>query len=396
MIRINVISFFAIVITTVVSCEKFDVDKSIEYCATQASETLESLSDVSNIPNAILCNTSNWIYTQSGSWTCGFWPGQLWYLYESTEDEKWLDAAIEATELIIPVSYTTPHSHDVGFMTMPSIGIAYNITKESRYKEALISAADSLATLYNPNVGSILSWPNMVSRMNWPHNTIIDNMLNLELLFWVAQNENRQDLYDIALSHAEVTMKYHFREDNSTFHVTVFDDKTGEFISGYTHQGWKDQSTWSRGQAWAIYGFTMTYRFTRDKRFLQVAINAADYFLNNLPSDGIPYWDFDAGRELDNQPKDASAAAIVASALLELQSYVPEKKDSYIAEAEKLIQILSSPSYRSGNKCSSFILHCTGHFPNNSEIDASISYGDYYYLESLIRLKKLKGNHLTF
>ena len=370
-----------------------EVQKNVDYCACQARKTLQAIPVGDKIPSSVPSGSSEWIYTSPGSWVCGFWSGDLWYLYEATEDEFWKDAATQATEKILPVAYSRAESHDVGFITMPSIGNAYRLTGEKRYLDALISAADSLATLYNPAVGTILSWPGMVKKMNWPHNTIIDNMMNLELLFTVAAIADRKDLYDIAFRHAEVTMEHQFRPDHSTYHVMVFDDKDGSFIAGHTHQGWTDESAWARGQAWAVYGFTMAYRFTGDRRFLQTAVDAADYFLSRLPADMVPYWDFDAGEQLQDQPRDCSASAIVASALLELGQYVEgEPGAKYISDAKRIISVLSRDPYRAADNCSAFLLHSTGHKPNGSEVDSSISYADYYYIESLVRLNNLTNN----
>ena len=370
-----------------------EVSRSIEYCASQAQKTLQAIPGDGSIPSSVPAGSSEWVYTAPGSWVCGFWSGDLWYLYEATGKSCWKDAAVKATEKIIPVAYSKAESHDVGFMTMTSIGNAYRLTGEQHYLDALVSAADSLATLFNPAVGTILSWPGMVQKMKWPHNTIIDNMLNLELLFEVAKAADRPDLYNIAFRHAEVTMQHQFRPDHSTYHVMVFDDKDGSFIAGHTHQGWKDESTWARGQAWAIYGFTMAYRYTRDPRFLQTAADAADYFLARLPEDLVPYWDFDAGEQLPDQPRDCSASAIAASALLELQEYVGEGLSrKYLDSAKKIIDVLSREPYRAGGECSAFLLHATGHMPKGSEVDSSISYADYYYIESLVRLNKLNNN----
>ena len=385
----SLIFLFCAILLSVQGCTN-ETSKSIDYCAAQARKTLQAIPERDSIPSSVPSGSSEWVYTAPGSWVCGFWSGDLWYLYEATGKDFWKDAAVKATEKIIPVAYSKAESHDVGFITTTSIGNAYRLTGDAKYKAALISAADSLATLYNPAVGTILSWPGMVQKMNWPHNTIIDNMLNLELLFTVARIAGRPDLYDIAFRHAEVTMAHQFRPDHSTWHVCVFDDKDGSFIAGHTHQGWKDESTWARGQAWAVYGFTMAYRYTRDERFLRTAVDAADYFLSRLPEDMVPFWDFDAGEQLQDQPKDCSAAAIVASALLELQGYVDDGLSrKYLDSATKIVDTLSREPYRAGGKCSAFLLHATGHKPKGSEVDSSISYADYYYIESLVRLNNL-------
>lgn len=372
---------------------EIDVDKELAYCEQQAIRTLHDIPTLKDIPNSINKDNINWNFTRSGSWTSGFWPGILWYLYENTQDENWKNAAIESTELILPLTMEKAKSHDSGFITMCSLGNGYRITGNEIYKEALLCAANHLAELYNPIVGTILSWPGMVTRENWPHNTIVDNMMNLELLFWAARNGGDISLYDIAVEHAETTMRNGFRSDNTNYHVVVYDTISGDFIKGVTHQGYSDDSMWARGQAWAIYGFTMTFRETRDKKFLDFAQNAADAYLTRLPYDLIPYWDFKAYEITHNEPKDASAAAIAASALLELSTFLSDrnKAKEYANKAQQMLSELSTTNYQSRDKNSAFLLHCVGHMPRRSEIDASIIYADYYYLEALIRLKNL--NH---
>lgn len=222
------------------------------------------------------------------------------------------------------------------------------------------------------------------------HNTIMDNLINLEMLFWAAKNGGDHRLYDIAVKHAETTMKYNFRPDYTSYHVAVYNPESGEFIKGMTHQGYADNSMWARGQAWGIYGYTMIYRETRDPRFLDFACKVTDAYLSRLPKDYIPYWDFD-DPAIPNAPRDASAACVVASALLELQGYCDEEKAaSYSDAAMHMLASLSTPAYRSGDKRTSFLDHSTGHHPAGSEIDAAIIYADYYYIEALSRLKKLQ------
>ena len=219
----------------------------------------------------------------------------------------------------------------------------------------------------------------------------MDNMINLEMLFWAAKNGGDHRLYDIAVKHAETTMAHAFRPDYTSYHVAVYNPVTGDFIKGMTHQGLADNSMWARGQAWAIYGYTMVYRETHDPRFLDFAQKVTDVYLDRLPTDYVPYWDFSAPAETST-PRDASAASVVASALLELQGYVEgEKSDRYRHCAEKMLASLSSDSYRSSAHRSSFLDHSVGHHPAGSEIDASIIYADYYYLEALLRLKRLQS-----
>ena len=372
--------------------DDFSIDSEIAYCRSQAMRTLVSIPSLDKIPNSMDLDSIKWRYTQVGSWTCGFWPGILWYLYEDTKDNMWREAAGKVTDMIAPLAYRKAKSHDSGFIMMCSLGNGYRLTGKPEYKEGLLHAADSLAMLYNPVVGTILSWPGMVKKENWPHNTIIDNMMNLELLFWAARNGGGQYLYDIACKHAETTMKHQFRKDYSCYHVAVYDTLDGHFIKGVTHQGLSDDSMWARGQAWAIYGYTMVYRETHDVRFLDFARKVSDVYLSRIPEDMIPYWDFN-DPSIADAPRDASAACVVASALLELSGYLPaEKALEYKQAAVKMLASLSSDKYQCGKSKPAFLLHSTGHLPAGSEIDASIIYADYYYMEALLRLKRLTEN----
>lgn len=367
-----------------------ETDMNLDYCVAQATKTMEMVTDHTRMPNSIDAGSTEWHFTRPGSWTSGFWPGILWYLYEYTGDATWKSEAEKFTALIIPSATGPARSHDVGFLSYCSIGNGYRLTNDPNYKQALLQAADSVSVLYKPQVGTFLSWPNMVKRMGWKHNTIIDNMMNMELLFWAAKNGGDQRLYEMAYKHAETTMKNHFRPDGSCYHVIVYDDQTGEFIKGVTHQGYADHTMWARGQAWAIYGFIMAYRETGDIRFWQTAQKATDIYLQRLPDDYVPYWDFDAP-QIPNESRDASAAAIVASALLEMSVLAENKEEgkAYRTAANKMLDSLSSVHYQSREVNTAFLLHCTGHRPNGYEIDASIIYADYYYIEALLRQKKL-------
>ena len=219
----------------------------------------------------------------------------------------------------------------------------------------------------------------------------MDNMINLEILYWAARNGGDKKLYEIATKHAETTMKHHFREDGGNYHVAVYDTITGDFIKGVTHQGYADSTLWARGQAWAIYGYAMVYRETQDKTFLRFAEKVTDLYLNRLlKNEYVPFWDFDAPN-IPNEPRDASAAAIVASGLLELSQSEdnPQKAKEYKTAAINMLIELSSDKFQSGACKPSFLLHSVGHWPNGSEVDAAINYADYYYIEALIRYKKM-------
>lgn len=384
----------------------FDADRQLQYCHQQVERALDALSDSTDnydftmMPRNILEKETIWNRRKAKpeEWCSGFWSGILWMDYTYSHNEAVKEAAEGYTEALIPVVEAPVYDHDLGFITINSFLKGYEATGKERYREMALRAADSLATLFNPTVGTILSWPRHVKDYGG-HNTIMDNMMNLELLFWPAEHGGSTRLKDIAVRHAETTMKNQFREDGSCYHVAVYDTLDGHFIKGVTHQGYADSSMWSRGQAWAIYGYTMVYRYTKEKRFLDFAQKVTDIYLKRLretSDDRVPYWDMDdpeiVNCKLSNGPidqlKDASAACIVASALLELCQYVDgEKSKSYREAAINTLADLSTDRYQSRNRNVAFLLHSTGHHPAGSEIDASIIYTDYYYLEALLRLE---------
>lgn len=368
---------------------KWNTTQDLTYCSKQVLLSLDHLKpyDYTLMPRNMSDTSSEWFCRKvdKTEWCSGFWPGILWYDYEYTHDLNILDAARKYTGSLGYLSEIPAFDHDLGFLLYCSYGNGYRLTKDSTYKKILLCAANTLATLFNPKVGTILSWPREVKEKNWPHNTIMDNMMNLELLFWAAANGGDHRLYDIAVSHADKTMQCHFRKDFTSYHVAVYDTVDGHFIKGVTHQGYADNSMWARGQAWAIYGFTMMYRETRNPNYLAFVQKVADVYLDRLPKDGVPYWDFN-DPNIPNAPRDASAAAITASALLELSSFL--KNDvRYKAAAVKMLRSLSSSAYQAGKAKSAFLLHSTGNMPKHSEVDYAIVYADYYYLEALLRLK---------
>ena len=374
-----------------------DVNKALDYCAAQAQRTLTELKtdsgiDYTMMPRNIMADENHWNCRKATKeeWCAGFWPGVLWYDYEYTQDKHILEEAKKFTNSLEFLSQIPAYDHDLGFLVFCSYGNGYRLTKNPAYKKVILDTADSLSALFNPVVGTMLSWPREVEPRNWPHNTIMDNMINLEMLFWAAKNGGNPYLYDIAVSHADKTMKCHFRPDYTSYHVAVYDTITGNLIKGVTHQGYADSTMWARGQAWAIYGYTVVYRETKDPKYLDFAQKVTDVYLERLPEDKVPYWDFD-DPSIPNAPRDASAAAVVASSLLELSTYLPNGTGKrYRDAAVEMLTSLSSDNYQSGKSNPSFLLHSVGHWPAHSEIDASIIYADYYYIEALLRLKRLQ------
>ncbi len=383
--------------------EGFDVNTALDYCATQTQRTLTELRggsgiDYTMMPRNIADSLDQWCCRKASKdeWCAGFWPGVLWYDYEYTRDEKVKTEAEKFTASLEFLSQIPAYDHDLGFLVFCSYGNGYRLTKNPEYRQVILNTADSLATLFNPRVGTILSWPREREPRNWPHNTIMDNLINLEMLFWAAKNGENKCLYDIAVAHADRSMQSLFRPDYTSYHVAVFDTITGNLLKSVTHQGYTDDSMWARGQAWAIYGYTMIYRETKDPKYLDFVQHVADVYLAKLPEDYVPYWDFSAPG-IPNAPRDASAAAIIASGLLELSTYLPgERAEKYRSAAEKMLSSLSTDAYQSRKSKPSFLLHSTGHWPNNSEVDASIIYADYYYIEALLRLKRLEEGKTIF
>lgn len=377
-----------------------NTSSQLDYCHHQILSTLAELRDsghgsieYSMMPRNIAPGQHSWECRPACAeeWCSGFWPGVLWYDFEVTGDSTVLSEADRFTQALKPIVDKPVFDHDLGFLIYHSFGNGYRLTGRDDYKQVILAAADSLATLYNPTVGTILSWPRNVEIFGG-HNTIMDNMINLEMLFWAAENGGNPYLHDIAVKHAETTMQHHFRPDYTSYHVAVYDKDSGDFLRGCTHQGYDDNSMWARGQAWAIYGYTMVYRETKNPKFLDFVQKVTDAYLDRLPEDKIPYWDFD-DPSIPKTSRDASAACIVASALLELSQYVEKEKGKYYKdEAVDMLVSLSSDKYQSGERNSSFLLHSTGHHPAGSEIDYSIIYADYYYIEALNRLKNIDSH----
>jgi hypothetical protein len=317
-------------------------------------------------------------------WTQGFFPGSMWLMHEAGGEAVWRTRADSWTRNL-ETQKTNTQTHDLGFKFMPSFGLAYQLTGDTYYRGVLLTAARSLAARFNSTVGIIdcCDWNSA-----WDVPLVVDTMMNLELLFWASRNGGEAAWNDMALRHALKTMTDMVREDGGTFHVVDYDG-TGRIRSRGTFQGYSDSSTWARGQAWAIYGFTMAYRYTRDPRMLQTAQRVTNYYLDRLPADGIPFWDFDA--PAGQQLKDSSAAAAVASALLELSEFVAEPdKARYRTAALRMMETLASPAYLvSGTSTYAILNHGVGNYPAGQEIDVGLIYGDYYFIEAVLRFNRL-------
>lgn len=327
------------------------------------------------------------VLVSSKDWTSGFFPGNLWYLYELTKDEKRKAEAEQFTAKIEKEKYNG-NTHDMGFKIYCSFGNGHRLTGRQDYKEVIIQSAKTLITRFNPTVGAIRSWDHNSDKWDFP--VIIDNMLNLELLFEATRLTGDSTYYNIAVTHANTTMKNHFRPDYSTWHVIGYNPKTGAVEKRNTHQGYSDDSAWARGQGWAIYGYTMCYRYTKNPAYLAQAENVAKFIFNNknMPKDLIPYWDFDAPK-IPNEPRDVSAAAVISSALYELSTY--SKKEDYLKKAREMTHAMATKYKSAEGTNKGFILdHSTGHWPKNSEIDVPINYADYYYLEGVVRNNRIK------
>ena len=339
-------------------------------------------------------------FVPTDDWVSGFFAGTLWYMYEKTKDPKWSEAAVKHTEILDSIQYLRWH-HDVGFMINCSYGNALRLTGNKEYEKVLVTAAESLSSRFHEPPGVILSWNvdrGWQSQRGWQYPVIIDNMMNLELLFKASKFTGDKKYFDIAVKHADRTMVEQFRKDGSCYHVVDFDPQTGDVRRRCTAQGYADESAWARGQAWAIYGYATCYRYTNDKKYLEQAHKVYEFIFNhrNLPQDLVPYWDFNAPN-IPNEPRDASSASITASALYELYTYTQNKE--YRQKADEILYSLSTPAFRAkASENGGFILmHSVGSIPHGSNIDVPLNYADYYYLEALLRKEGLdSGRELKF
>ncbi|AXB58223.1 glycoside hydrolase family 88 protein [Flavobacterium fluviale] len=346
--------------------------------------------DSMSMPRSMNIKTLEIRKVPSKDWTSGFFAGNLWQLYRLTGDSKYKEQAQKWTPFSKKESVNS-NSHDVGFKVFCSFGEALKVENKKEYEAVIIKGAETLCIRFNPKVGSIRSWD--FNKEIWDYPVIIDNMMNLELLFEASKLSGNNKYRDVAIQHANTTLKNHFRKDNSCYHVIDYNPTTGEVKKKTTLQGYNDDSVWARGQGWAVYGFTMSYRYTKDPAYLKQAEATAKFFMTNknLPEDGIPYWDF-KDTSIPNAARDVSAAMVMASALYELYGYT--KNDTYLAFADKMMASVQTDKYILDTTIKAPFLfdHSTGNWPKHDEIDEPIIYADYYFLEALIKVQRLKGS----
>ncbi|AHG88736.1 glycosyl hydrolase family 88 [Gemmatirosa kalamazoonensis] len=364
--------------------------RAIRYAETKLAAAADSLDMSKGFPRHTVGRDGAWVQMPVTQWTSGFFPGALWYAYELSGDpafraraERWT-AGVESAK-------TRTNTHDIGFLLFPSFGNGYRLTGNPHYRDVILEGTRNVTTRFNPTVGAIKSWDvdnPSDPRSAWPgrYPVIIDNLMNLEMLFWAGKQPGGDPRWaDIATRHAETSMRAHVRDDASTAHVTLFDPRTGKFLGRVTWQGDADTSAWARGQAWAIYGFTASYRATRKPEFLATARRVADWYLARLPDDYVPYWDFRAPG-LPNEERDASAAAVACSALFELADLAHEPR--YRAAAEKTLGSLATRYLTAGTGNAAILAHSVGSKPGKSEVDVGMIYADYYFLEALVRYER--------
>lgn len=364
------------------------VDEALEFSLEQSLRMWHSIEEKPGLlPRT--AKDGELVTCESGWWTSGFYPGTMWYLYEYSKEPAALKAAEATTERVSREQFTTSN-HDVGFQINCSAGNGYRLTGREDYRTALVNAGNSLATRFDPAVGLTRSW----NSRKWQYTVIIDNMMNLELLAVSSSLTGDNTHYDMARSHADKTMQNHFRPDGSSYHVVSYDSLAGNVLNRVTHQGVSDDSSWSRGQAWGLYGFVMMYRQTGDKKYLDHAVKVGKYIMNHprMPKDKIPYWDFDAPG-IPHVDRDVSAGAIMASAYVELSTMVEGAlSEQFLHLAEKQIRSLASPAYRArkvGDNNNFILRHGTGFMAKQYEIDAPLAYADYYFVEALMRYRRL-------
>ena len=368
------------------------IEKGLSVSVEQSKLMAKSIWEQKTLLPRTLDKEGKLITSDSKWWTSGFFPGVLWYLYEATGDTLLKEYACDYTSRVEKEKYNKGN-HDVGFMLYCSFGNGYRLTGNEKYKQVLLRGAESLSTRYKDHIGVIRSWD--FNRAVWQYPVIIDNMMNLELLEWASKHSDNSRFAAIARSHADVTLKNHFRPDYSCWHVVSYDTITGQPEKKHTRQGYSHESSWSRGEAWALYGYVMMYRETQQKHYLVHAKKVANYILTHprMPEDGIPYWDYDAP-DIPDTYRDASAGAIMASAFIELSTMIQgELSRKCLMMAETQLKTLTSPEYLAepGTNGNFILKHSVRSLMEHSEVDVPLTYADYYYVEALLRYQKVKS-----
>jgi unsaturated chondroitin disaccharide hydrolase len=365
----------------------FKIDKNFTDAVAQYKQ-MKALLPPGRFPKTYHPATARFETSGSEWWCSGFYPGTLLHLYEESKDTVLYNEAMRMLKLLEKEQFNKS-THDLGFMMFCSYGHANRLQPKPEYSDILINSAKSLSTRFNPKTGAIKSWDSKPSDFL----VIIDNMMNLELLFWATRVTGDSSFHKIAVTHANTTTKNHFRPDYSSYHVVNYHPETGQIQQRRTAQGFADESAWARGQSWGLYGYTVMFRETKDKQYLDQAQRIADFLLNhpNLPADKIPYWDYNAP-DIPKALRDASAGSIMASALLELSTYVGKKdRVRYFDAAETMLKTLSSDTYKApaGTNGGFLLMHSVGHLPGKSEIDVPLTYADYYYVEAMRRYQSM-------
>jgi hypothetical protein len=372
--------------TPAVSSNSAILDRALKQAASKVVATAVELDPARGYPRSIDAN-GRWTQLPLPAWTSGFFAGTLWYLSQYDHTRKTRSLAERWTIGLEPAKDIRT-THDLGFIVFNSFGHGFLETGNAHYRDVVLAASRSLASRYNSRVGAIKSWDTdsvADARRGWTYPVIIDNMMNLEMLFWAARHGGDPYWTDIARTHAMISMRAHIRSDGSTAHVALFDPISGRLDRTVTWQGYSDSSAWARGQAWAIYGFTTAYKYGRWPEFLNAAERTADWFLAHLPRDGIPYWDM-RHPHIPHTERDASAAAIAASGLLDLSRQVSGSKSAvYRGMAQRILQTLATEYTDTTGKSSAILQHAVGNRPQNSEVDVGLVYADYYFVEALLR-----------
>ncbi|GMQ60931.1 glycoside hydrolase family 88 protein [Vallitalea maricola] len=369
-----------------------EIEQALNNAVTQVETDLENFTHKFKINGT----TDNFYAPNDNiSWTSGFWTGQIWMAYEITGDEKYKKAAeIQVDSFLHRIeNKIETNNHDMGFLYSLSCVAAYKLTGNKNAKKAAILAADNLISRYREDGKFIQAWGNVGADDNY--RLIIDCLLNLPLLYWTSDVTGDDKYAKIAKQHIDTSLKVIMRDDCSTYHTFYFEQGTGKPLYGETRQGYSNDSSWSRGQAWGVYGTALSYMYTKNPEYIEKFYKITDFFIENLPNDLVPYWDFKF-TDVSDEPKDSSAAAIAVCGMLEMSKYLNEEKSKYYKEiALKILKSLidnyavSDPKISNGQLLHGVYARKSPYNPcRNRNVDECNTWGDYYYMEALIRLTR--------